>query len=109
MAELEFSEKQEKEWLILQAVGRIDTLTAAEAEKRAMDLLDKQQKMALDLSQLTYISSAGLRVLLKLAKKAQKENKTFTLCGVRGMVQEVLEESGMDMLLNIVPSIESLP
>jgi len=61
------------------------------------------------MSATNYISSAGLRVLLRLSKKAKRTKKTFVTFGVTGMVQEVFESSGMDMLITIYNSKKDLP
>jgi anti-sigma B factor antagonist len=66
-------------------------------------------KMALDLSELQYISSAGLRVLLMLMKKAKASGGKVALVGVGGMVGEILEESGIDAFFEQYDMMEALP
>lgn len=105
---LEFKIVQQGEWHILQAVGKIDTTNALQAETATADALKAGKKIAFDMSQLEYISSAGLRVLLRTGKKAKKTGKTFVLCGVAGMVKEILEDSGTDMLFEIFDTPENL-
>ena len=75
---------------------------------KAKEILDSCTKLALDLEDLEYISSAGLRVLLRLAKKAQKENKKFCLVNINGLVKEILEESGLDVLFTILSNEKQL-
>lgn len=57
---------------------------------------------------MDYLSSAGLRVLLRLNKLAKKSGKEFTLCGPSGIVKSVLEDSGMDALFTIYASLNEL-
>lgn len=105
---VDFKTVAQGDWQILQAIGRIDTTTASQAETAALDAISQTKKLALDMSELEYISSAGLRVLLRIGKKAKKEGKTFVLCSVVGMVKEVLEDSGTDMLFQIYNSSADL-
>ncbi len=106
---LEFQETVHKDWRVLTPVGRINTVTASDAEKTMQGALDNCSKLALDMSKLDYISSAGLRAILRLAKKAKKLKKQFVYCNARGMIKEVLEASGMDMLLTSCETIDELP
>lgn len=109
VSKLEFRESEKGAWHILAAIGRMDTLTAPEGEKAGLAALAAHERLAFDLTGMDYISSAGLRTLLRLAKQAKKEGKTFALFGAAGMVKEVLEDSGMDMLLALYDSAEDLP
>jgi len=98
---VEFEAKNVGDWNVVSFIGRVDTITAPQAEERSMEELGKTNKLALNLSQLSYISSAGLRVLLRLAKQSKKDGKEFAVCSVTGIVREVLEESGMDSLITL--------
>ena len=62
----------------------------------------------IDMVTMDYLSSAGLRVLLRLNKLAKKSGKEFTLCGPSGIVKSVLEDSGMDALFTIYASLNEL-
>lgn len=97
-----------EDWKVLSISGRIDTLTANTAEDKAKEVLLSSEKLALDLSNLDYISSAGLRVLLRLAKKTKAEKKSFVLINANGLVREILEESGLDVLFTMINSQKEL-
>ena len=57
---------------VLELDGRLDTVTSADLNKKIMSLLSNGEKyFVLDLARLTYVSSAGLRVLLMGAKNQQ--------------------------------------
>ena len=109
MDTLHFEEQKHDNWHIVKAIGRIDTMTAPQAADTVMPKLAEQERLALDLTGLDYISSAGLRVLLRLAKQAKADKKAFALLGAAGMVQEVLEESGMDVLFTMYETEAELP
>ena len=68
--------------------------------------MGREEKIVLDMSGVDYISSAGLRVLLRLFKKAKKEGREFTVAGGKGAVKTVLADSNMDMILNTRESLD---
>ena len=103
------TESKNKDWLVLALTERLDTQTAPELENTAVPKIAEGTKMALDMSGLTYISSAGLRVLLMLMKKAKALGGKVALIGLGGMVQEILEESGIDTFFDCYGSPEELP
>ncbi len=90
------TEAREEDWLVLKTAGRLDTATAPELENR---LEAVNEKTVLDFSELEYISSAGLRVLLKTQKRLGAEG--FKLRSVGEVVQEVLDITGFTDILTI--------
>ena len=105
---IQHATREMNDWTIWSVTGRIDTTTATGAGDTGEKILSNAKKVALDLSKVAYLSSAGLRVLLRLAKKAKSSGKEFALCAASGMVKDVLEESGMDMLVTIHDSLDTL-
>ena len=106
---MEIKEMSHDDWKVLALTDRLDTQTAPELETKGLSLLEGNPKIALDFAELQYISSAGLRVLLLLAKKAKAAGGSVVLTGVDGMVKEVIEESGIDAFFTIYGTVESLP
>ena len=96
-------------WTLLCVEGRRDRLTAQDAGEKADKVFAATQKLAVDMSGLEYLSSAGIRVLLRLTKQAQAEGKAFALVAPSGMVKVVLAESRMDMFATIYTSADELP
>ncbi|MBR0284638.1 MAG: STAS domain-containing protein [Selenomonadaceae bacterium] len=92
---------QENGWTILALTGRLDRVTAPQIGEQAESALASCAKLALDVKELSYLSSAGIRVLLRLAQKARKEQKAFAVCGAEGFVKEVIEESNMNAIVTI--------
>ena len=95
-------------WTIWSVSGRFDMVTADAAYTTGEDIVLRNVKTVLDMTDMEYLSSAGLRVLLRLNKLAKKNGKVFTLTAPSGIVKSVLEDSGMDALFTIYASLEEL-
>ena len=78
--------------------GRLDTATATAAEHKLMALL-REGSVVADLAGVSYVSSAGLRVLLKAAKQAKTARFSFSICATQTAVREVFEMSGFDKII----------
>lgn len=87
--------------------GRLDTATAHEAEARISSAMAEKGPLVADLAGVHYVSSAGLRVLLKAAKDAKAAGVPFALAAPQVPVKEVLEVSGFDKILPIHPTVEA--
>lgn len=84
--------------------GHFDASLANAVNDRVHDILNGPlTKVVFDFSELAYISSAGLRVLLFAAKKMKEKNGEVTLCSVGKGVQRVLDVSGFTMLFMNYP------
>ena len=79
--------------------GRLDTTTAPQLEKE-LDNLSDIKTLIIDMEKLVYVSSAGLRVLLKAQKVMNKQGK-MTVKNVSQEIKEIFEVTGFDELLNI--------
>jgi stage II sporulation protein AA (anti-sigma F factor antagonist) len=87
--------------------GRLDAATAAAAEKQLVDLVAAgARSMAVDGSALAYISSAGLRVLLSLAKKIKAAQGRIALGGLQPQVKEILEIAGFSSIMPVHATAE---
>ena len=87
------------ETLTFALTGRIDSMNAPELEQQLFDKLEghRGEPVVLDASDLQYISSAGLRVLLRV----KKTNPDMTVTGVSSDVYEVLEMTGFTELMTV--------
>ena len=82
--------------------GRLDTVTAPEAEEIFLQMTERFEKLTLNMEALQYISSAGLRVLKKTYMASVRKNGVLELSNVNNLVMEVLEMTGFSGLLKIV-------
>ena len=80
-------------------IGHIDSSNAEETEKqiREMDLFQQEEELIIDASELEYISSAGLRVILRL----RKEKPSLSIVNVSPEVYEVLEMTGFSEMMKV--------
>lgn len=87
----------------IKVVGRVDTITAGSFQEQMEKIFDeKPQNLELDCSELSFLSSAGLRALFILSKKVQTAKKTITLKSVNDNVKEVLKISGFISFFKVV-------
>lgn len=89
------------EILELNLEGRLDTITSPEFEAVVEKELPGKFKMELDFTNLEYISSAGLRVLLS-AKKMMGPRGQITIKNANEYIQDTFEITGFSDLLDIV-------
>ena len=80
--------------------GRLDTTTAPQLESELSNSLNDVKTLVIDMKKLVYISSAGLRVLLK-AQKTMNKQGTMTVKNISQEIQDIFEVTGFDELLNI--------
>lgn len=94
------TKKTEGNALTITLEGRLDTSTAPELEAELGASLDGITDLTLDLDQLLYLSSAGLRVILGAQKRMNKQG-TMTVVHVADAIMEVFEITGFVDILNI--------
>jgi anti-anti-sigma factor len=101
--------KVEKEGVIcLRIDGRLDGKTASEAENSVKGVLKEGRRQLLfDLSQMEYISSAGLRVILMAVKELRSKKGKVVLCGLTPYVKEVFDVSNFSSIIPITDSVET--
>ena len=92
--------KKNADETIIEIVGRLDTITAPALDKTISEDIGDAKNLVLDVKDMEYISSAGLRVLLSAQKKMQKIG-TMKVVNVREEVMEVFEMTGFADILVI--------
>lgn len=99
------SQRKEDGVTIFTIHGRLDAEETQELEKKVLEVVDSEDKRLLfDFSELEYINSSGLRVLV-MAYQRMKQNKGHVaICNIRDYILEVFEISGYDKIFSIFPS-----
>jgi anti-anti-sigma factor len=102
---MEFVQESAGGVLIVKLSGRLDSSTAQAAEDNfTRAIASGVTRIAIDMSGLDYISSAGLRILLVIAKKLQQAKGKVVLFGLVANVREVFSISGFDKIFTIRPN-----
>ena len=87
--------------LSVKLVGRLDTNTAPVLDGELKDDLEVAEKLELDLKDLDYISSAGLRTILVFHKKMSAKKGSLVVQHPKDEVMEVFDMTGFSSFLNI--------
>lgn len=104
---MQIDEERIADALVLHAAGRIDGSTAPAFERALLDRLSARPgRMVVDLADVEYISSAGLRAILLAAKRGKALGCALALCRLREPVREVFDVSGFGNVVAIHTSLE---
>jgi anti-sigma B factor antagonist len=88
--------------LVVDMSGRLDNHSAGEAGDRIVEIAQGEDgKVLLNLDKLEYVTSAGLRVILRGAKLLQGHRGELKICNARDGVRNVLETSGCHSLIKM--------
>lgn len=104
---MDISQSQKDDVTVVALAGRFDAQSAGDAEDTLKTALEADaKKILVDMSQVEYISSAGLRVLLSTAKKLAGVSGKLVLCGLKPYVREVFEVAGFTTIFMILPDVD---
>jgi anti-anti-sigma factor len=99
---IEIQQEQQGNVRILALSGRLDTETAADVELALQDLLNAGEcHFLIDMRGIGYVSSAGLRVLLALAKQLDGGKGTLRICSLSPAVRQVFDVAGFSKLFSL--------
>lgn len=104
---MEIHAKNNNAQLTIDIIGRIDATEAQNLQKQLMNIIDEQDELdevVVDASQLVFISSMGLRVLLMLKKKVNN----LRIIGVNDDVYKVFSITGFHKIINIEKALPSI-
>lgn len=91
--------------VFVELAGRLDTDAAPLLEERIRAMMTSQPRhLLLDFSHVVYVSSSGLRVLLVLARAAQRHDRRLVLVAVDEIVYHVFDINGFARLLTFAPT-----
>lgn len=93
--------------LIVTVSGRMDAVTTPEFESKCSRQIEKELSLIVaDFSKLEYISSAGLRGVLQIAKKVKRNKGQITFCCLSPMVRNVFSISGFNSMFSMHDSLD---
>ena len=91
--------------LVAALVGRIDGSTAEQFQRLLESGIEPDDHvLILDFEHLSFISSAGLRVCLIMAKQFNAPGKRLSICTLSASIREVMAISGFDRIITIYES-----
>lgn len=92
---------------ILRVKGRLDAVSSPQAEKKIFEAVrEGQSNLLLDMGGVSYLSSAGMRMLLSITKKLRTVPGKLAICSVTANVTDVLKMSGFDHALQLFKTEE---
>jgi anti-anti-sigma factor len=105
---MDITARRHQDILVLDLAGRLDTATAGAAYDSTVEIAKGGAKrVLLNLDKLEYVSSAGLRVILTLAKLLQSSRGELKICHASTGVRDTLETSGFNSLIKLFDDEES--
>ena len=104
---MEIETRKQENATVVKVTGKMDAVSSPELEKELVQLMAEGEKnFVVDLAELDYISSAGLRVILATAKRLKDKEGKILLASLQDMVKEVFEISGFSAIIPIYESVE---
>ena len=91
---------------VVEIVGDIDGKTAPEAQKRILPLVQPGSKILLDMSQVSFMSSAGLRVLLSTYRQISSNQGQIVLAGLSDELEDTMTLTGFLRFFSAYDTIE---
>jgi len=92
---MEIKTSKNNDTLIVSVNGRMDALTSVEFEKKLSELIAAgESRFIINLSQLDFISSAGLSSILKIAKQLKKRDGKILFAELQDTIKDVFKISG---------------
>ncbi|MGH7825123.1 MAG: STAS domain-containing protein [Candidatus Binatia bacterium] len=102
---MEISQDRKADVVTLALSGKLDATTAKTFEDRILGVINSgAQRLVVDLAQLEYVSSSGLRVFLLAAKRVQATEGKIVLCSLKDNIRQVFDLAGFSSILSIYGS-----
>ena len=99
---MEITIQQEGNEIRIKVSGRMDTLTTRECEKQITPLWEKPvPHLVVDCSELSYVSSAGLRLFLVMQKQTTMLKGSLRLVGMQPMIRKTFDLTGFGVLFHM--------
>jgi anti-sigma B factor antagonist/stage II sporulation protein AA (anti-sigma F factor antagonist) len=99
---IEIKEKTKGDILILSLKGRLDALSTGNAESIVTEQINKGNvKIIFDFAGIDYLSSAGMRLLLRTTKRLRSSDGKLVVCSINHNVMDILKLSGFDSVIEI--------
>jgi anti-sigma B factor antagonist len=102
---MEIGERRTADIVTLSLSGKLDTTSAKAFEEKILGQIESgERRIVIDLAQLDYVSSSGLRVFLLASKRLSSANGKIALCSLKDQVKEVFDIAGFSSIFSIYGS-----
>jgi|SRR5688572_23414985 anti-anti-sigma factor len=99
---MEIATQEFKRVAVMSVTGRVDSATAPELESKLRELVDSDKnQIVLDLKDVEYMSSAGLRAMVSTLKAVKRVNGDLRISSPSPRVEEVLRLAGLTSIFSI--------
>jgi anti-sigma B factor antagonist len=99
---------EEKPIWLVGARGRLDQTLTPQLEQNLLDLLNEgHSRLLVDLTEVEYINSGGLRCLVSAWRRARQQEGSLSLCGLNPRLSEIFDMVGFDKVFDIYPTCEA--
>lgn len=104
---LQLNQLKSDDYTIIEVNGRLDTSSYSQLEEKINEVMNAHEKnIVIDLENMEYVSSSGLRVFLMTLKRMKAVGGKFHLCNLRTNVKEIFEIAGFSSIFSIFESKE---
>lgn len=104
---MEILERNQNGVAVIEIKGRLDSKTTSDLEQKVLGILDSEtQSLLVDMADLDYINSSGLRVLVMAYQRLKKSGGKLAICGTKDYIMEVFEIAGYHRLFNLFANQE---
>jgi anti-anti-sigma factor len=104
---MEISKKKAAGALIVSVAGRLDAVSSPDFDRELGLMMDEgENSLVFDMNELEYISSAGLRSFLKIAKQLKAKSGKIALGSLQDIVNQVFEVSGFNQIIPVFDSVD---
>lgn len=105
---MNFEETKSGDTLVITPEGHLDAQNEKSFEERVLKSIESgEKKIVLDFSKIDYVSSAGLRALLIIAKHQKESDGSLAVCGLQENVKEIFAVSGFDAIVDLYSDREA--
>lgn len=108
MSSLSFSKTSHLDWSVLSVDGQIDSKTVGQFQDALNQISVDSLRLAIDLTKVTFMSSAGLRALLVIHNKASAQGTTLSFVGINDDIQDVMRVTGFLEHFTLVSTLDDL-
>lgn len=91
---MEINLKTVEQIIVVEIIGNIDGKTAPQVQEQISPLIQAECKIVLDMTQVAYMSSAGLRLMLTTHRRVSSNKGQVILAGVSTEIQETMSATG---------------